>query len=147
MHHPPRDPRIETSGIPKGGRGRLVNILKRHNVTAVFAGHIHSYIEDCVGGIPVFISGGGGARREDPVTPYHYLLCTVESDGSVSVTKQDVDDRLDWDKAEHFLQAEFPGNILLYGGVALMAAGLAISSSAPGRRWDWILRRFHRNGR
>ena len=57
MHVPPVDPRPDHARRVGVGREELVQILLRHHVSAVFASHIHAYVEASVEGIPVYITG------------------------------------------------------------------------------------------
>jgi len=124
-HVPPRDPRPGKSHALEAGAEDLMRVLKTHNVTAVFAGHIHSYLQDDIGGIPVYISGGAGGRLQEPKGPYHYLLCTVEPGGSFRLEKRDMDHVFDSDSLEKFLRvnsqlycfAVFSG-LVVVGGVS-----------------------------
>jgi len=119
MHVPPRDPRPWGNHSLNAGADELIKILQRHEVGAVFASHIHSYAQDEVAGVPVFISGGAGADLERPDDRYHYLLCTVGSTGSLGVQKREVNHQLDTDYAEYVFYVKFPS-----GAVLLLAAGL-----------------------
>ena len=127
MHVPPVDPRPDRWREVQEGKEELARILKEHGVTAVFAIHIHSYVEVSVEGIPLFISGGAGARLEGPGDRYHYLLCTVEPGGSFAVRKIDVGDRTDADYPEYALRVKFPARGMLVTGVGLVLAAFAVS--------------------
>lgn len=113
MHHPPHSPRAAIRYflfIPYGG-GRtrefqldlqLSDILERHRVDAVFAGHNHFYARMAPqDGIRYFVSGGGGrgtyAYDDDPgyvlaggtwhhfmvvrLTPERFEYYTIDEDG------------------------------------------------------------------
>ncbi len=127
MHVPPVDPRPDGWREVREGKEELARILKEHDVTAVFASHIHSYVEGSVEGIPLFISGGGGARLEGPGDRYHYLLCTVEPGGSFAVQKMEVADQANADYAEHALRVKFPARGTLVAGIGLVLAAFAVS--------------------
>ena len=80
-HYPPFDP----IGVRQGGfrsrkeAAKLFAMLSEHQVDAVFAGHIHSYYAFTVAGVPVFISGGGGADPKELLDGIdrHYLTVDV----------------------------------------------------------------------
>ncbi len=134
MHVPPRDPRPGRSCGLKEGAEDLIRVLNKHSVTAVFASHIHSCLEDKVAGVPVFITGGAGAERDEPILPYHYLLCTVGPGGSFTVQRKDVDDRINTDYPEYVFRVKFPNKAVVLGGVGLLFAGLVFSlRSLAGR--------------
>ena len=63
-------PALETLGIRSGQWNsrreawRFVALAEEHGVDALLFGHIHSFSEYALGGVPTFISGGGGARPE-----------------------------------------------------------------------------------
>lgn len=76
-HCPPRDPRKAKAHCLQSGGDELECLLKVHRVTALFASHIHSCLEDRIEGVPVYISGGGGAEADEPLLPCHYLLCML----------------------------------------------------------------------
>ena len=119
MHCPPRDPRPESGHAMHEGAPELMRVLKRHNVTAVFASHIHAYLEDEIDGIPIYITGGAGAERDSPEVPYHYLLCTVDRGGALTVEKRDVAETANADYYEYVLRVKFP-----YQGVPPLAGVL-----------------------
>jgi len=83
---------------------RLVPILRRHGVRAVFAGHEHAYQHLERGGLRYFVTGGGGAplytrstscNREDDMAlrlfraEHHYLRVQVDGDAAtlLSISK------------------------------------------------------------
>ncbi|MCD6287774.1 MAG: metallophosphoesterase, partial [Candidatus Hydrogenedentes bacterium] len=76
MHVPPRDPRGKSySHAMTAGGNQLVEILKKHNVSAVFAGHIHGYLKDNLDGVPEYITGGAGSDLyEDAGGQHNYLI-------------------------------------------------------------------------
>ena len=131
MHLPPRDPRPGHNHAlqPDTGADELIQLLAEHDVTAVLASHIHSYAEDEVAGIPVFITGGGGAELEEPDDRHHYLLCTVGDDGALSVEKVDVSDQPNTDYPEYVLRVKTPPLLLLIAGGVCAVLGVALASS------------------
>jgi len=135
-HTPPRDPRGISQHCLKSGAKELGLVLKKHHVTALFASHIHSFLEDRIEGIPVFISGGAGAGRDEPILPHHYLLCTVEPGGALRVEKKDVVWHRATDYWEHKLLVKLPRKIGLIPVAVFAAAALLLLalSHALGRR-------------
>jgi Icc-related predicted phosphoesterase len=126
MHVPPRDPRPGKTHALEGGADELMAILSRHQVSAVFAGHIHAFLEDEVAGTPVYISGGAGGHRVPPISSHHFLLCTVEQDGSLTVERRDVEWVADADELEYRLRTRFPGTVALGAAGLLVAAGFCL---------------------
>ncbi|TET86165.1 MAG: hypothetical protein E3J37_00290 [Anaerolineales bacterium] len=86
LHHPPFDPRGQDS-IFHGGNEQFMALMKQYGVSFVFAGHIHSYLEETRDGVHYVITGGAGA----PINPddfYHYVRVTVVgNDVSTEVVK------------------------------------------------------------
>ncbi len=124
MHVPPRDPRPGGShALQPGEAEKLIPILKAHDVTAVFAGHLHAYAEDDLEGIPVYITGGAGESKEVG-EPHHYLVCTVGADGSYEVARRDLPHMPNEDYAEYVLRAKFPHRALLLASCVLVLMGL-----------------------
>jgi len=132
MHVPPVDPRPDHARRVSVGREELVQILVRHHVTAVFASHIHAYVEASVAGIPVYITGGAGADLDEPETQFHYVLCTVEADGSLKVQKVDVPALPDADNLEYLCRTNISGERLL--ALALVAGVLSLATGVVVRR-------------
>jgi len=127
-HVPPRDPRPGREHCLSRQSGEaLMEMLKSHDVTAVFAGHIHSYVEDRIDGIPIYITGGAGAERDVPVGPYHYLLCSVDEGGSLSARKVDVADVPDAEYAEYAFRTKFPPELVLVLGGLFLLGGLLLT--------------------
>lgn len=80
-HVAPFDPIGARSGSFRSRReaAKLVALLGRHGVDVALHGHVHSYYAYSAGGVPTYISGGGGAipERLDGVER-HYLTVDVE---------------------------------------------------------------------
>mgnify|MGYP000403929028 CR=1 FL=1 len=136
-HVPIRDPRANgASRCLASGSEALARILAAHRVTALFASHIHSYLEDSVEGIPVYISGGAGADRSQPILPHHYLLCAVEPGGKLRVERKDVESNSVEDYWEHKLLVKWPRRLGVIPVLVLAAAGIVLwtAAAAPWRR-------------
>ena len=130
-HVPPRDPRPGAGhALPEVLGEHVMEILKKHDVTALFAGHIHSYLEDEMDGIPIYITGGAGAERDEPIGPHHYLLCTVQPGGKLDVRKVDVPDRVNTDYPEYAFRVKFPVGASLVGVALLLLAGIVLVKNA-----------------
>jgi len=127
-HVPPRDPRAgRHHAQSESGGEAMMSLLKKHSVTALFAGHIHSYLEDEMEGIPIYITGGAGAERVAPVVAYHYLLCAVQPDGKLEVRKVDVPDVANTDYLEYAFRVKFPVAASLVGAGVLLLAGIFLA--------------------
>ncbi|HOX37006.1 MAG TPA: metallophosphoesterase [Candidatus Brocadiia bacterium] len=130
-HYPPLDPRPGKDRAVKKGGEELIRILKSRDVSCVFAGHIHGYLEGGIGGIPMFITGGAGAELEGGEGfGYHYLICDVDRDGKFTVTKHDIPDRINTDYVEYTVRVNYPDVLVLVIAAALTAAGLVILVAA-----------------
>ena len=136
MHMPPRDPRPGKNHALREEDGeKLMSLLKEYDVSAVFAGHLHSYAEDNIKGIPIYITGGAGESKKID-EPHHYLLCTVGPDGSFAVRRRDIAHQIDTDHPEYVFLVKFPSNAVLLGGIGLLFAGLVFSSRSIARGRD-----------
>jgi Icc-related predicted phosphoesterase len=125
MHMPPYDPRPEEPGhslLDEDGQ-KLLKVLKLHDVDAVFASHIHSFTQGSREDIPLYITGGGGADRDDPSEPYHYLLCTVDDDGELTVEKIDMTKPASF-YLEYAFQAKWRSLIAQSIGLVFLVAGI-----------------------
>jgi Icc-related predicted phosphoesterase len=125
MHIPPYDPRTEERGhcLPAEDGNNLLAVLKRHDVNAIFASHIHSFTQGDRNGIPLYVTGGGGADRDDPSEPYHYLLCTVGVDGALTVKKIDMKEPSQF-YLEYAFQAKWRSLIAQSIGLVFLVAGI-----------------------
>ena len=134
MHVPTRDPRPGGQHALEAGAQGLEETIRKHRVSAVFASHIHGYLEDDIGGIPVFITGGAGAKLIDGCGRHHYLLCSVDADGSFKVQKQDIGCRTNADYPEYVFRVRFPSWVVISAGAGLLAAGLVSCLRRPSGR-------------
>jgi hypothetical protein len=66
MFHIPLPNSYTTNSISKDETNRLFAIIgnNKNRVKAIVAGHVHSYFEDSINGIPHIVTGGAGARIE-----------------------------------------------------------------------------------
>jgi len=139
MHMPPRDPRPRRSHAMEEGEEELMDLLGRHKVSAVFAGHIHSYLQDQVAGVPIYITGGAGAGLQGPGDSYHYLLCTVGSGGQLQVERRNLPGCVDYDYPEYVLRVKLSAPGAFLGSMVLLVAGLAMGLVAlRGVSTRWV---------
>lgn len=94
-HFPPIDPVGTRAGSfrDRNEAAMLIGMLVQGRADSTFHGHIHSFYEYSLGGIPAYISGGGGAipERMDGIGR-HYLRVTVDpTSQQVDVAVQRVD--------------------------------------------------------
>ena len=130
LHIPPHDPRDRPEGehaLSEDAGNALMEVLKKHSITAIFAGHIHAYLEDKVDGIPVYITGGAGAERVEPIGPHHYLVCTVNEQGALEVRKVDVPDVNNTDYAEYVYWVKYPVGRSLVASLVFLLAGIGLA--------------------
>ena len=80
-HKPIFDPREDTFyGMEwRPHAERLHTLFVKHNVTAVFSGHIHSLLHTEKDGVTYIISGGGGSKLKSKDDAHHYLWCEATS--------------------------------------------------------------------
>ncbi|UCE06836.1 MAG: hypothetical protein JSW07_01980 [bacterium] len=61
--------------------------MEKYKVSEVFFGHIHAYSTATLNGIPYTVVGGGSAGLHERFGPlgnvHHYVICDVNSDGSI----------------------------------------------------------------
>ena len=70
----------------------FLQVLADHQATHLFVGHVHSYAEYTLRGIPVTLSGGGGGPIEtDGGVGHHWLKVEVDPVAGVPVTVTRVD--------------------------------------------------------
>ncbi|MCA9632959.1 MAG: metallophosphoesterase [Myxococcales bacterium] len=86
MHIPPLDPIGVRNGAfsSRNEAAKLLGRLARGHVDLTLYGHIHSYYDFENGGIPAYISGGGGAipERFDDIGR-HFLVIDVDPDSGI----------------------------------------------------------------
>jgi Icc-related predicted phosphoesterase len=131
MHVPPLDSRPGGMHcLPRKDADALFDVLTKHRVTAVFAGHLHGHAEYDFHGIPVYITGGAGESKA-PEEYHHYLVCSVAADGSCQVERRDIPHRPNDDYPEYAVRTKFARHTLTAIALALvLAAGLPF-----GRLW------------
>ena len=79
LHHPPFDP-DGTDHIMLHGNEKFMALAEEYEVSYIFAGHIHAYVEGLRNGVRYIITGGGGAQLYSAGHPnafYHYVRVTV----------------------------------------------------------------------
>jgi 3',5'-cyclic AMP phosphodiesterase CpdA len=132
-HVPPRNPLPIQDRDLGAEADRLVAVLAKWHVTALFAGHLHSYAEDEMRGVPVYISGGGGADLDLPDDHYSYLLCRIGPDGQLAVEKREVPTEPNRDYFEYVARAKLGRQALGATGVLLLLASVGCAVAA--RSW------------
>ncbi len=83
VHKPPLDPRPGRHHAMGDGEfaRRLLDLLVKRRVDILFCSHIHSFLEAHYKGLKIVITGGLGARRKEPLKPFHYLRVEVGRKG------------------------------------------------------------------
>jgi 3',5'-cyclic AMP phosphodiesterase CpdA len=80
LHHPPFDP-DGTDHIMAYGNEGFMALMVEQRVDAVFAGHIHAYVQGERDGVTYYVTGGAGApvyTTGHPQAFHHYLRVTVQ---------------------------------------------------------------------
>lgn len=126
-HRPPIEQGSKYEPNIEHGKVELLRVLAKHRISALFAGHIHDFVEQTVEGIPVFVTGGSGGRPERPGIPFHYILCHVEPGGAFRVEKREVAVASNEEHWEERLLVVVPRYMGLRSLFVLMAAGLAFA--------------------
>ncbi len=83
LHVPPIDPdptRNYHMDLPFNTR-RLLDLIDKYEVEAVFAAHLHGYAETKAGKTKYIITGGAGAPLRGANSFFHYVLITVTPTG------------------------------------------------------------------
>jgi predicted phosphodiesterase len=95
VHVPLFDPRRRNKAhaMPEAEGRRLAEVLRRHRVSHIFAGHIHAYYTGQWEGLPYTITGGGGVglHGRDPAHDFHHYLKVLVRGDAVKVQVQRVD--------------------------------------------------------
>jgi len=65
FHYPPHSPCHEDWGMIAATREHVIPLLQQHGFHGVFTGHVHSYERHDFQGLPVLVTGGGGAGLQD----------------------------------------------------------------------------------
>lgn len=115
---------------------KLGEILKRHNVNLILAGHIHQYFEGSVWGIPLVTLMSSGQKIRSDVRKYGYVTVEITPDGIGRVTPHYLEDNLE--SENEYIERLFSNVLtddrfwviclsLLAAGGLLMIVGLFIS--------------------
>jgi len=103
MHEPPY---VLYQGKPHSlsleETGRLMEVVHRYPVSAIFSSHIHDYMSYQYEGIPVYITGEAGAPQKKDIPNYGYLLLRVQ-DGRYRVERVALGNISDRDRLERIL--------------------------------------------
>jgi Icc-related predicted phosphoesterase len=86
LHHPPFDP-DGTDHIMLHGNEKFMALIEEYEVSYVFAGHIHAYVEGLRNDVRYIITGGGGAPLYGAGHPnafYHYVRVTVSGSNVIT---------------------------------------------------------------
>jgi len=90
LHHPPYDP-DGTDHIMEGGNQQFMTMMEKFDVSHVFAGHIHAFVEGERNGVQYIITGGCGAvlyTVGHPLAFYHYIRVYIDgSEVSTEIVK------------------------------------------------------------
>ena len=72
----------EPSAQMQQQNARFREIITKHNVSQIYAGHFHGYLNYEIGEIPVAVTGGAGSAPQFGFdADYHYLEVSVYKDG------------------------------------------------------------------
>ena len=130
-HVPPRTVGVHHS-LTDGDSEKLMRVLNGHEVDALFTGHLHSYAEYELHGVPVYSTGGLG-EDGPPGEPHGFLLCDVGADGTFSVGRQEVPLTPNNDYPAYAFLVKLPGTAVLFGSSLLLLLGAALVTSGSER--------------
>lgn len=85
MHVPPTDPRPDCNYCMYGDDKKLSKVLKKYDITAIFAGHIHKYIKSKWQDIPLYIAPSSGQEIREKSQHFGYLLCRITPENKLEV--------------------------------------------------------------
>lgn len=106
MHRPPALDRYD-------GWSPIQDLLKRHAITRIYAGHSHTFRREEGGGTAMIVTGGAGGKPDAPRYPYHYTQVDIDGD-ALSERTVTVPDPTGWEKALTFLKKSLIMNGFCY---------------------------------
>jgi 3',5'-cyclic AMP phosphodiesterase CpdA len=127
MHSPPIDLRGGGAwhAMDKAEGAALLELLKQYNTSAIFCSHIHSFYEWEWNGIPIWVSGGGGASQDEDKPPlYHYLEVSVSGDKVTATLHAVPQPNTLGEKTEYVLKTTMRPYYLPIGAALAVAAAL-----------------------
>jgi len=134
MHKPPIDLRGGGAwhAMNKKQGAELLDMLKEYRATAIFCSHIHSYYEWDWNGIPIYVSGGGGASQDkDRVPMYHFMGVSIKGENLETAVYEVLPEKGVHDRAEFLVESAAYPWYLPVGTVSLVCL---ISLLLLGRR-------------
>ena len=134
MHEPPIDLRGGGAwhAMNKKQGAELLDMLKEYRATAIFCSHIHSYYEWDWNGIPIYVSGGGGASQDkDRVPMYHFMGVSIKGENLETAVYEVLPEKGVHDRAEFLVESAAYPWYLPVGTVSLVCL---ISLLLLGRR-------------
>lgn len=126
FHVPPDAPETGHDLGPEDTR-KIMSVLSRHNVSAVFAGHLHTYEHYKTKDIPIYSTGGLGEENRVG-QPHCFLLVSVGQDGTFSVEKHEVAWGHTGDSLEYLFRVKFPSLPVLVSGLILLTIGALLGT-------------------
>ncbi len=115
---------------------KLGDILKRHNINLILAGHVHQYSESSVWGIPLVTLMSSGQKIRSDIRKYGYVTVEVTPDGIGGVMPHYLKDNME--NENEYVERLFSNILtddrflviclfLVFAGGLLMIVGLFIS--------------------
>ena len=138
MHIPPFNPRGGSGFLPEKDRKDLSDLLRRYNVSHLFASHVHGYFSGVWEGVPYTVTGGAGGRLQgsDPEYFFHHYIQARVNNGEVETVVRRINGM---DATSRFLDLiedyGLEGGLLLGAGISLVTLGVSMKrkrrSSSP----------------
>lgn len=131
-HVPPIDPRPvkEKRGLPAVQAARLEAVLKKHRVSAFFAGHQHQENLWSFAGAPLAVTPPSGQEGRGDEQDFGYLICEVTPEGAFKIRREYLDASAGTDALDFFFSSKinqsrwvFWSGIFGIIAVSLAAAG------------------------
>jgi hypothetical protein len=136
MHVPVFDPRGSgfNKCLPEKDRKDLLDLFRSHEVSHLFASHLHGYFSGVWEGVPYTITGGAGARLQgtDPEHFFHHYTKVHVNNGKINIMVRRIDAENLILQCFDKMRDDVVGWSLLLGAVILLLMlGLSIGKGKP----------------
>lgn len=133
MHVPPTDPRPNSDYCMKRDIESFRDIVKTNNITAIFAGHIHQFLQGEFGGASLYITPPSGQVMRGKTREFGYLSVTMGADGAVSVNHVPVTA----DRGMEYMEYYFSTEVQRYPTVELGLLLILLGFGLQGEYVSW----------
>jgi 1,2-diacylglycerol 3-alpha-glucosyltransferase len=113
----------------------LYDLLAQEKIDAVFTGHFHGYVREVgADGTLHLVTGGAGARLQDPSSFHHFILVDVGPDGVKDTLVRIESGQTWWDQLSFNATVYWYPNVVRPWFLALLLAAAAALGWAGARR-------------